>query len=419
MEKRRVVITGLGTVNPLGNNTADSWAAARAGKCGIGPITQFDASEFKCKLAGEVKGFDPETVVDKKEARKMARFTLLALGAAAEAIQDSGIDCEAEAENIGVIVSSGIGGLPTIEEQHSRGEEKGMEKVSPYFVPMAIANMAAAQIAIRFGLKGMCTCPVTACAGGTNAVGDAFHRIRDGYEPVMVCGGAESCISPLGIGGFTSMKALSTATDPDAASLPFDARRGGFVMGEGSGVLLLEELDAARARGAKIYAEIVGYGTNCDAYHFTAPAPDGVGGAACMRLALADGGVAPEQIGYINAHGTSTHLNDSCETAAIKAVFGDHAYRLAVSSTKSMTGHLLGGAGGVEGVFTALALYDGFLPATVNLQTPDPALDLDYIPNTGRNVQVDYAISDSLGFGGHNACIVLKRWEDNHEDHPQ
>ena len=224
MEKRRVVITGLGTVNPLGNNTADSWAAARAGKCGIGPITQFDTSEFKCKLAGEVKGFDPETVVDKKEARKMARFTLLALGAAAEAIQDSGIDCEAEAENIGVIVSSGIGGLPTIEEQHSRGEEKGMEKVSPYFVPMAIANMAAAQIAIRFGLKGMCTCPVTACAGGTNAVGDAFHRIRDGYEPVMVCGGAESCISPLGIGGFTSMKALSTATDPDAASLPFDAR---------------------------------------------------------------------------------------------------------------------------------------------------------------------------------------------------
>lgn len=411
MEKRRVVITGLGTVNPLGNNTADSWAAARAGKCGIGPITQFDTSEFKCKLAGEVKGFDPETVVDKKEARKMARFTLLALGAAAEAIQDSGIDCEAEAENIGVIVSSGIGGLPTIEEQHSRGEEKGMEKVSPYFVPMAIANMAAAQIAIRFGLKGMCTCPVTACAGGTNAVGDAFHRIRDGYEPVMVCGGAESCISPLGIGGFTSMKALSTATDPDAASLPFDARRGGFVMGEGSGVLLLEELEAAKARGAKIYAEVVGYGANCDAYHFTAPAPGGAGGAACMRLALADGGVVPEQIGYINAHGTSTHLNDSCETTAIKTVFGDHAYKLAVSSTKSMTGHLLGGAGGVEGVFTALALHDAFLPATVNLQEPDPELDLDYIPNHGRAAQVEYAMSDSLGFGGHNACVVFKRWE--------
>ena len=249
MEKRRVVITGLGTVNPLGNNVADSWAAARAGKCGIGPITQFDTTDFKCKLAGEVKDFDPATVVDKKEVRKMARFTLLALGAAAEAIADSGIDTEAEGKNIGVILSSGIGGLPTIEEQHARGEEKGMEKVSPYFVPMAIANMAAAQVAIRFGLKGMCTCPVTACAGGTNAVGDAFHRIRDGYEPVMVCGGAESCISPLGIGGFTSMKALSTATDPDAASLPFDARRGGFVMGEGSGVLVLEELE--HARGAR------------------------------------------------------------------------------------------------------------------------------------------------------------------------
>ena len=239
MEKRRVVITGLGTVNPLGNNVADSWAAARAGKCGIGPITQFDTTDFKCKLAGEVKDFDPESVVDKKEVRKMARFTLLALGAAAEAIADSGLDTEAEGKDIGVILSSGIGGLPTIEEQHARGEEKGMEKVSPYFVPMAIANMAAAQVAIRFGLKGMCTCPVTACAGGTNAVGDAFHRIRDGYEPVMVCGGAESCISPLGIGGFTSMKALSTATDPDAASLPFDARRGGFVMGEGGAALII------------------------------------------------------------------------------------------------------------------------------------------------------------------------------------
>ena len=412
MEKRRVVITGLGTVNPLGNNTADSWVAAKAGKCGIGPITQFDTTDFKCKLAGEVKGFDPETIVDKKEARKMARFTVLALAAAAEAVADSGLDTEAEAKQIGVILSSGIGGLPTIEEQHTRGEEKGMEKVSPYFVPMSIANMAAAQVAIRFGLKGMCTCPVTACAGGTNAVGDAFHRIRDGYETAMVCGGAESCISPLGIGGFTSMKALSTATDPDAASLPFDARRGGFVMGEGSGVLLLEELETAKERGAKIYAEVVGYGANCDAYHFTAPAPGGAGGASCMRLALADGGVEPEQIGYINAHGTSTHLNDSCETAAIKSVFGSHAYELAVSSTKSMTGHLLGGAGGVEGVFTVLALHDAFLPATVNLQEPDPELDLDYIPNQGRALQVDYAMSDSLGFGGHNACVVFKRWEE-------
>ena len=411
MEKRRVVITGLGTVNPLGNNVSASWDAAMAGKCGIGPITQFDASEFKCKLAGEVKNFDPETVVDKKEARKMARFTLLALAAAAEAIADSGLDTEAEARQIGVILSSGIGGLPTIEEQHTRGEEKGMEKVSPYFVPMSIANMAAAQIAIRFGLKGMCTCPVTACAGGTNAVGDAFHRIRDGYEPVMVCGGAESCISPLGIGGFTSMKALSTASDPDAASLPFDARRGGFVMGEGSGVLVLEELEHAKARGAHIYAEVVGYGANCDAYHFTAPAPGGAGAIDCMKLALADGQVAPEAIDHINAHGTGTHMNDACETAAIKTVFGPHANELAVSSTKSMTGHLLGGAGGVEAVFTALALRDQYLPATINYRTADPECDLDYVPNQGRLAPIRYALSNSLGFGGHNACLLFKHWE--------
>ena len=411
MEKRRVVITGLGTVNPLGNTAADSWAAAKAGRCGIGPITQFDTIDFKCKLAGEVKSFDPETVVDKKEARKMARFTLLALAAAAEAIADSGLNTEAEAKNIGVVLSSGIGGLSTIEEQHTRGEEKGMEKVSPYFVPMSIANMAAAQVAIRFGLKGMCTCPVTACAGGTNAVGDAFHRIRDGYETAMVCGGAESCISPLGIGGFTSMKALSTATDPDAASLPFDARRGGFVMGEGSGVLVLEELEHARARGAHIYAEVVGYGANCDAYHFTAPAPGGTGAIDCMKLTLADAGIAPEQVDHINAHGTGTHMNDACETSAIHAVFGEHAKQLTVVSTKSMTGHLLGGAGGIEAVFTALALRDQFAPPTIHYEQPDPECDLDYVPNAGRAQAMTYALSNSLGFGGHNACIALRRWE--------
>ena len=411
MDRRRVVITGLGTVNPLGNTTAESWAAARAGVCGIGPITQFDTTDFKCKLAGEVKDFAPETVVDKKEARKMARFTLLALGAAAEALKDSGLDLEMEGEGIGVIVSSGIGGLPTIEEQHSRGLEKGMEKVSPYFVPMSIANMAAAQIAIRFGLKGMCTCPVTACAGGTNAVGDAFHRIRDGYEKIMVCGGAESCISPLGIGGFTSMKALSTAADPDTASLPFDARRGGFVMGEGSGILVLEDLEHAQARNAKIYAEAVGYGANCDAYHFTAPAPGGVGAIGCMKQALADGGVKPEEIDHINAHGTGTHMNDSCETAAIHAVFGEHAKKIAVVSTKSMTGHLLGGAGGVEAVFTALSLRDSFALPTIHYEQPDPECDLDYVPNVGREMEIHYALSNSLGFGGHNACLVFRKWE--------
>ena len=411
-KKRRVVITGLGTVNPTGNTVAESWAAVKAGRCAVAPITAFDTTDYKVKLAAEVKNFDPAERIDRREARKMARFTQFAVAAAEEAVRDSGLALQdTERTRFGVILSSGIGGLPTIEEEHARGQQRGFEKVSPYFVPMSIGNMAAGQVAIRFGLQGLCSCPTTACAGGTNAIGDAFHRIRDGYEDRMLCGGTESCISPLGVGGFAAMKALSTADDAESASIPFDARRSGFVMGEGCGVLLLEELDAAQARGAKIYAEVVGYAANCDAYHITAPAPGGTGGAACMRLALADGGVKPEQIGYINAHGTSTHLNDSCETAAIKAVFGEHAHKLAVSSTKSMTGHLLGGAGGVEGVFTALSLYDAFLPATVHLQQPDPELDLDYIPNQGRAVQVEYAMSDSLGFGGHNACVVFKRWE--------
>ena len=411
MEKRRVVITGLGTVNPLGNNTADSWAAAKAGKCGIGPITQFDTTDFKCKLAGEVKGFDPETIVDKKEARKMARFTVLALAAAAEAVADSGLDTEAEAKQIGVILSSGIGGLPTIEEQHTRGEEKGMEKVSPYFVPMSIANMAAAQVAIRFGLKGMCTCPVTACAGGTNAVGDAFHYIRDGYADVMLCGGTESAVTPLAIGAFTSMKALTQNPDPKRASIPFDAERSGFVLGEGAAILLLEELEHAKARGARILAEVVGYGATCDAYHMTAPRPDGSGAAKAMEMALADGGAKPEDVDYINAHGTSTPLNDAGETAAVKTVFGDHAYKLAISSTKSMTGHMLGAAGAVEAMFCAMALHDGYLPATINYQVPDPACDLDVVPGHGRSADVRYAMSNSLGFGGHNGSLLFKRWE--------
>lgn len=412
MKKRRVVITGLGAVTPIGNTAAESWAAARAGKCGIAPIIAFDTDNFNVKLAGEVKGFDPSAVIDKREAKKLARFTQFAVVAAAEALADSGLELAAEdAAQIGVSVSSGIGGMPVIEAEHTRGMEKGFERVSPYFVPMTIANMAAAQIAIRFGLKGMCTCPVTACAGGSNAVGDAFHRVRDGYETVMVCGGAESAISELGIGGFAAMKALSTATDPNRASIPFDAERGGFVMGEGGGILVLEELEHAKARGAHVYAEVVGYGANCDAYHFTAPAPGGVGAAACMTLALRDGGVEPEQVDYINAHGTSTQLNDSCETAAIRTAFGAWAEKLCVSSTKSMTGHLLGGAGGVEAVFTALALRDSFVPATVNYRETDPACGLDYVPNVGRERELRYAMSNSLGFGGHNACLLFKKWE--------
>ncbi len=412
MDKRRVVITGLGTVNPTGNTVAESWAAVKQGVCGVGPITLYDTSNSKTKLAAEVKNFDPAAVLDKRECRKMARFTQFALTAAIEAMADAGIDMEKEdASRFATIVSAGIGGLPNMEEEHAKGEQKGFDRVSPFFVPMTIANMAAGQIAIRFGLKGYCYAPVTACAGGTNAIGDAFHRIRDGYEDLAIAGGAESCISPLGVGGFTSMKALTTATDPNRASIPFDAERGGFVIGEGAGLLVLEELEHAKARGARIYAEVVGYGANCDAHHITAPAPGGVGGAACMQLALADAGLAPEAIGYINAHGTGTPLNDSCETAAIKAAFGGHAAKLRISSTKSMTGHLLGAAGGVEGVFTALALHEGFLPATINLQQPDPACDLDYIPNQGVAEQVEYALSDSLGFGGHNAAVIFKRWE--------
>ena len=411
-KKRRVVITGLGTVNPTGNTVAESWAAMKAGRCAVGPITAFDTTDFKVKLAAEVKDFDPAERIDRREARKMARFTQFAVAAADEAIHDSGIALEnIDHTRFGVILSSGIGGLPTIEEEHTRGQQRGFEKVSPYFVPMSIGNMAAGQVAIRFGLQGMCSCPTTACAGGTNAIGDAFHRIRDGYEDRMLCGGSESCISPLGVGGFASMKALCTADDPARASIPFDARRSGFVMGEGSGVLVLEELEHAKARGAHIYAEVVGYGANCDAYHFTAPAPGGAGAIGCMKLTLKDGGIAPEQIDHINAHGTGTHMNDACETAAIHAVFGAHAKEMTVVSTKSMTGHLLGGAGGIEAVFTALALRDQFAPPTIHYAQPDPECDLDYVPNTGRQQEMQYALSNSLGFGGHNACIALRRWE--------
>ena len=412
MEKRRVVITGMGAVTPLGHTVSETWEAARAGVCGIAPITLYDTSSQKVSLAAEVKNFDPTKVLDKKEVRRMDRFSQFAMYAAAEAMADSGLDLEQEdTARIGVCVSSGVGGMQTFQNSCEVGESRGFDKVSPFFIPMIIANLAAGRIAIRYGLHGMCTCPVTACAGGSNAVGDAFHYIRDGYADAMVSGGAEATITSLAIGGFTSMSALTTASDPKRASIPFDKERSGFVMGEGAGILVLEELEHAKARGAKIYGEIVGYGTNCDAHHITAPAPGGAGGAACMQLALADAGIRPEDIGYINAHGTGTHLNDSCETEAIKTAFGAHAYKLHISSTKSMTGHLLGAAGGVEGIFTALALHDGYLPATINLKVPDPACDLDYIPNVGLNEQVEYAMSDSLGFGGHNACVIFKRWE--------
>ncbi len=413
MERRRVVITGLGAVTPLGLSAAESWQAVRDGVCGIGPITQYDPTGLKVQLAAEVKDFDPSALFGRQEAKRMGRFTQFALAAAREALSGSGFKVEnADPRRCGVIISSGIGGIGITEEEHDRGLARGWDRVSPFFIPTGICNMAAGRVAIDSGFQGMCSCPVTACAGGTNAVGDAFHYIRDGYAEAMLCGGAEGALTPLAVGGFTSMKALSQSTDPNRASIPFDAERNGFVMGEGAGVLLLEELGHALARNAEIYAEVVGYGATCDAYHMTAPRPDGSGGAEAMAQALADGDVKPEEVGYINAHGTSTHLNDAGETAAIKTVFGDGAYKLAVSSTKSMTGHMLGAAGAVEAIFTALALRDGFLPATINYQVPDPACDLDVVPNAGREAPgVRYALSNSLGFGGHNGSILFKKWE--------
>ncbi len=421
-ESRRVVVTGLGTINPTGNSVEESWEQVKRGESGIGPITAFDVTDYKTKVAGEVKDFVPESRLEKRELRHMARFTKLALYAAEEAIKDSGL-CEGEEEftfsskltkiapeRCGVIVSSGIGGLDVIEEQHNRLETSGNEKVNPFFVPMSISNMAAARIAIMHGMAGMCSCPVTACAGGSNAIGDAFIRIRDGYEDAFVCGGTESCITPLGVAGFQNMKALSTSEDPKRASIPFDKDRNGFVIGEGSGIVVLEEYEHAINRGAHIYAEIVGYGSNCDAYHITSPAPDGSGGAACMQLAIDDAGIEKEEIGYINAHGTSTVLNDKYETAAIKSVFGEHAKELYVSSTKSMTGHLLGGAGGVEAVFTVKALEDGFVPPTAGLQETEADMDLNYVPQKGFEKKLTYALSNSLGFGGHNASLIFKRF---------
>lgn len=412
MEKRRVVITGIGAITPIGHTAAESWQAVRDGVCGVGPIMAYDASEQKVKLAAEVKNYAAEDFLDKKEAKHMAKFTQFAMIAAREAILDSGFDKEtADLDRCGVTVSSGIGALQNTEDEHDKGREKGFDRVSPFYIPMSICNMAAGRIAIEAGFRGMCTCPVTACAGGTYAVGDAFHYIRDGYADAMLCGGSESAVTPLAIGGFTTMKALSQSEDPNRASIPFDAERNGFVLGEGAAILMLEELEHAKARGAKIYAECVGYGATCDAYHMTAPLPDGSGGAKAMAIALADAGVQPEDVDYINAHGTSTPLNDAGETMAIKAVFGEHAKKLAVSSTKSMTGHMLGAAGAVEAVFSALALKEGYLPATIHYQTPDPACDLDVVPNVGRNADIRYALSNSLGFGGHNGSILLKKWE--------
>lgn len=412
MTKRRVVVTGIGTINPIGHNVEETWKSIEEGKCGIAPISLFDTKGMKVTLAGEVKDFDVTKYIDKKEAKKMDRFIQMGMIASKEAMLDSGLDINnIDSHRFGVIVSSGIGGLGSIEKNYQTGEKRGFDRVSPFFIPMTISNLAAGHIAIAYHAQGLCTCPVTACAGGTNAIGDAFRNIRDGYQDVMIAGGCEASVTPLGIGGFTSMKALSDATDPNRASIPFDKERNGFVMGEGAGILILEELEHALKRGAHIYGEITGYGVSCDAHHITAPLPNGEGGAYAMQNALDDAGISYDVIDYINAHGTSTHLNDLCETEAIKSVFKEHAYKLAVSSTKGHTGHCLGAAGGIEAVLSVLALKHDFIPPTLNYQVKDAECDLNVVPNVGVKKDLHYVMSNSLGFGGHNASIIFKEYD--------
>jgi len=411
MDKRRVVITGVGLITPLGVGVEKSWEGLTGGKSGIRPITRFDASAFPTRIAGEVDGFTPEDYIEVKEVKKMDRFIHFGVAAASMAMEDSGLKIdENNAARIGVYVGAGMGGLPAIEHYHKVLLEKGPKRITPFFIPMLIINLAAGQISIKFGAKGPNSAPATACATGSHAIGDAFKVIQRGDADAMIAGGTESVITSMGIGGFNAMKALSTRNDePEKASRPFDRDRDGFIMGEGAGILVMEEREHALARKAHIYAEIAGYGLTGDAYHITSPAPGGEGAARCMAMALKDAGVAPEAVDYINAHGTSTKYGDELETQAIKSVFGDHAYKVAVSSTKSMTGHLLGAAGGVEAVVCALSIKHGVIPPTINLDNSDPECDLDYVPNTARRVDVTYALSNSFGFGGTNACLLLKK----------
>ncbi|MEW8959111.1 3-oxoacyl-[acyl-carrier-protein] synthase 2 [Moorella humiferrea] len=408
---QRVVITGLGAITPVGTGKDNFWQALVAGKSGIGPITRFDAGEMPVRFAGEVKDFDPGLFFDRKEARRMDRFAQYAVAAARMAVEDAKLDLEREdRDRIGVIFATGIGGMETFEEQTRVLMEKGPNRVSPFFVPMMIANMAAGQISINLGVRGVNFTVVNACASGANAIGEAFRTLQRGDADVIITGGSEASVTPLTVAGFAAMKALSTRNDaPERASRPFDRGRDGFVLGEGAGVMVLETLEHAVARGAAIYAEIVGYGCTADAYHITAPAPDGAAASRAMTLALEDAGLKPEEIDYINAHGTSTELNDRQETLAIKKVFGEHAYRLAISSTKSMTGHLLGAAGAVELVATALTVHTGVIHPTINYEEPDPECDLDYVPNAARQQEIRAAISNSFGFGGHNVTIALRR----------
>jgi len=410
--KRRVVITGIGLVTPLGIGVEESWKAAINGVSGVGHITHFDASSLPVRITAEVKGFEPANYVEIKEIKKMDRVIHFALAAATMAVEDSGIQINQDnAERVGVIIGAGMGGLPAIEHYHKAYLEKGYRRISPFFIPMLIINLASGNVSIKFGAKGPNSAAVTACATGSHSIGDAFKIIQRGDADVMIAGGTESVITPLGIGGFAVMKALSTRNDePEKASRPFDSERDGFIMGEGSGVIILESLENAVNRGAKIYAEIIGYGMSSDAYHITTPAPEGEGAARCMKAALRDADIEPESVNYINAHGTSTKYGDELETAATKAVFGEHAYKLCMSSTKSMTGHLLGAAGGVEAVFSILSIYHNIVPPTINLENPDPECDLDYVPHKARNTEVEFAMSNSFGFGGTNACLLFKKY---------
>lgn len=408
---RRVVVTGMGAVTPLGNTAAEFKENIMAGKNGVAKITHFDATETGITVAAEVKDFDPTLYMEKKEAKRMDMFSVYGIAAATQAMTDSGLSADSmNADRLGVIVSSGIGGMTTIQDQVIRMNTKGPKRVAPFFVPMAIGNMAAGNIAIKVGAKGICTSIVTACASATNAIGEAFRNIKHGYSDVILAGGAEATICEIGISGFAALTALTPAINPNRASIPFDKERSGFVMGEGSAVLVLEDLEHAQKRGAKIYGEVVGYGSNCDAFHITSPNPDGSGAGKCMLQAMEEAGISANQVSYINAHGTSTPTNDGAETTAIKYALGEEAKNIPISSTKSMVGHLLGAAGAVEAIACLAAIEQDFVPPTIGLEEADEACDLDYVPQTGRNHEVEYTLSNSLGFGGHNAVICLKKW---------
>ncbi len=413
-ELKRVVVTGIGMISPLGVTLSESWERLKAGESGLGPITKFDASQMPSRIAGEIKGFDPTKYIDKKELKRTDSFVQLAIASSEMAFEDSGLDLDSmPKDEVGVLIGSGIGGLETIERNHTMLMQKGYRRISPFFIPMAVINMAASMVSIRFGLQGPNSSVVTACATGANAIGDAFKIVQRGDAKVMIAGGTESVITPLAVGGFSVMRALSTFNeDPQKASRPFDKNRDGFVMSEGCALLVLEDLEHARARGAKIYGEVVGYGMSGDACHITMPDPEGNGAFLCMRNALRDAGLSIEDVDYINAHGTSTPLNDKTETLAIKRLFGDRAYEIPVSSNKSMIGHLLGAAGAVEAAFTLMSLKEGVIPPTINYETPDPECDLDYVPNEAREALIKVAISNSFGFGGVNVTLAFRKWEE-------